>query len=50
MDSESTCVQLTDGNLPRLESLMIASGCRPRKLDTTGERELEKGVFDCATL
>jgi thioredoxin reductase (NADPH) len=29
--------------------LIIASGCRPRKLNIPGERELEeKGVFDCA--
>ena len=47
--SESTCVQLTDGRYFTAKVLVIASGCRPRKLNIPGERELEgKGVFDCA--
>jgi thioredoxin reductase (NADPH) len=47
--SESTCVQLTDGRYFTAKALIIASGCRPRKLNIPGERELEeKGIFDCA--
>jgi thioredoxin reductase (NADPH) len=47
--SESTCVQLTDGRYFTAKVLIIASGCRPRKLNTPGENELlGKGVFDCA--
>jgi thioredoxin reductase (NADPH) len=47
--SESTCVQLTDGRYFTAKSLIIASGCHPKKLNIPGERELEgKGVFECA--
>lgn len=47
--SESTCVQLTDGRYFTSKALIIASGCRPRKLNVPGESELQgKGVFDCA--
>jgi thioredoxin reductase (NADPH) len=47
--SESICVQLSDGRYFTAKVLIIASGCRPRKLNIPGERELEeKGVFDCA--
>jgi thioredoxin reductase (NADPH) len=47
--SESTCVQLTDGRYFTAKVLIIASGCRPKKLNIPGEHELEgKGVFECA--
>jgi thioredoxin reductase (NADPH) len=47
--SESRCVQLTDGRYFTANALIIASGCRPKKLNIPGERELEgKGVFECA--
>ena len=47
--SESTCVQLTDGRYFTAKVLIVASGCRPRKLNIPGESELQgKGVFDCA--
>jgi thioredoxin reductase (NADPH) len=47
--SESRCVQLTDGRYFTANALIIASGCRPRKLNIPGELELEgKGVFECA--
>jgi thioredoxin reductase (NADPH) len=47
--SESTCVQLTDGRYFTAKALIIASGCRPKKLNIRGEHELEgKGVFECA--
>ena len=47
--SESRCVQLIDGRYFTAIALIIAGGCRPRKLNIPGERELEgKGVFECA--
>jgi len=47
--SESKCVQLIDGRYFTADALIIASGCRSKKLDIPGERELEgKGVFECA--
>jgi thioredoxin reductase (NADPH) len=47
--SESTCVQLTDGRYFTAYALIVATGCRPKKLNIPGERELEgQGVFDCA--
>jgi thioredoxin reductase (NADPH) len=47
--SESKCVQLIDGRYFTANALIIASGCRPKKLNIPGERELEgKGVFECA--
>jgi len=47
--SESTCVQLTDGRYFTAKVLIIASGCRPKKLNIPGEHELTgKGVFECA--
>jgi len=47
--TESRCVQLIDGRYFTANALIIASGCRPRKLNIPGERELEgKGVFECA--
>ncbi len=47
--SESRCVQLTDGRYFTANALIIASGCRPKKLNIPGERELERrGVFECA--
>jgi len=47
--SESTCVQLIDGRYFTAYSLIVATGCRPKKLNIPGERELEgRGVFECA--
>jgi thioredoxin reductase (NADPH) len=47
--SESKCVQLIDGRYFTANALIIASGCRPKKLNIPGERELGgKGVFECA--
>jgi thioredoxin reductase (NADPH) len=47
--SESTCVQLTDGRYFTAKVLIIASGCRPKKLNIPGEHALAgKGVFECA--
>ncbi|MEJ2109139.1 MAG: FAD-dependent oxidoreductase [Acidobacteriota bacterium] len=47
--SESRCVQLIDGRYFTANVLIIATGCRSRKLNVPGERELEgKGVFECA--
>jgi thioredoxin reductase (NADPH) len=47
--SGSRCVQLIDGRYFTANALIIASGCRSRKLNVPGERELEgKGVFECA--
>jgi thioredoxin reductase (NADPH) len=47
--SESTCVQLNDGRYFTAKALIIASGCRPKKLNIPGESELEgRGIFECA--
>ena len=47
--SSCKCVQCTDGKSYTTEAVIIASGCRHRKLGVPGERELEgKGVFGCA--
>jgi thioredoxin reductase (NADPH) len=47
--SASRCVQCDDDNDYSAEALVIASGCRRRKLGVPGEKELyRKGVFECA--
>jgi thioredoxin reductase (NADPH) len=47
--SESKCVQLSDARYFTAHALIIACGCRSRKLNVPGEQELEgKGVFECA--
>ena len=47
--STSRCVQLNDGRYFTAAALIIASGCRPKKLNIPGEYELlGKGVIECA--
>ena len=47
--SGSRCVQLVDGRYFTAAALIVASGCRSKKLNVPGERELQgKGVIDCA--
>jgi thioredoxin reductase (NADPH) len=47
--SGSRCVQLVDGRFYTAAALIVASGCRPKKLNIPGERELEgKGIIECA--
>lgn len=47
--SGSRCVQLVDGRYLTANVLIVASGCRSKKLNIPGERELEgKGVIECA--
>jgi thioredoxin reductase (NADPH) len=47
--SGSRCVQLTDGRSFTTETLIIACGCKRRKLRVPGEYELEgKGIIECA--
>ncbi len=47
--SRSKCVQLADGRSYTTNALIIACGCRRRKLNIPGERELAgKGLIECA--
>jgi len=47
--STSRCVQLNDGRYFTAAALIIASGCRPKKLNIPGEHEFfGKGVIECA--
>jgi thioredoxin reductase (NADPH) len=47
--SGSRCVQLADGRNYSAEAVIIAGGCRRKKLGIRGENELQgKGVFNCA--
>jgi thioredoxin reductase (NADPH) len=47
--SGSRCVQLSDGRYFTAAALLVASGCRARRLNIPGEREFQgKGVIECA--
>jgi thioredoxin reductase (NADPH) len=47
--SGSRCVQLADGRSFTAEALIIASGCKRKKLKVPGEQEFEgKGIIECA--
>ena len=47
--SGSRCLQLADGRSYTAEAVIIAGGCRRRKLGVPGESEFEgRGVFGCA--
>jgi thioredoxin reductase (NADPH) len=47
--SASRCVQLADGRSFTAEALIIASGCKHKKLRVPGEQEFEgKGIIECA--
>jgi thioredoxin reductase (NADPH) len=47
--SGSKCVQLSDGRYFTAAALLVASGCRAKRMNIPGEREFQgKGVIECA--